>query len=181
MKEYWMDVRNYEGLYQVSDLGRVKSVSRTVRISEGWCGNKFRVLPERILKGGRVGAGYVSVALCKEGKIRCKYIHHIVWDAFNGDIPYGLEINHEDGDKSNNTLKNLTVMTHSQNIQHAFDMGLAKVGEATKSSKLTADKVRIIRKRLARGEIQRRIAEDMQVNPQTITWIKQGAIWKHVK
>ena len=100
MIEEWRDIRGYEGLYQVSNLGRVKSIPRE-KTKGG------------ILKPLKDTTGYLSVNLYKNGKIkRCK-IHRLVANNF-------LEVNHKDGNKLNNNLSNLEYVTRSQNILHRF-------------------------------------------------------------
>lgn len=75
---------------------------------------------KQYLIGGQEGNRYPSVAL--NGTLQ--YVHRLVWETFNGGIPEGLIINHLDGNKKNNDLSNLELMTHSENIRHAFDSGL---------------------------------------------------------
>lgn len=65
------------------------------------------------------GTGYYHVKLRKDKKRYVKYVHRLVWETFNGRIPEGYEINHIDHDKSNNSLDNLELVTHSQNIHKA--------------------------------------------------------------
>lgn len=100
MIEEWRDIRGYEGLYQVSNLGRIKSIPR-----ERTKGGILKPLKDR--------TGYLSVNLYKNGKIkRCK-IHRLVANNF-------LEVNHKDGNKLNNNLSNLEYVTKSRNILHRF-------------------------------------------------------------
>ena len=100
MIEVWRDIRGYEGLYQVSNLGRVKSIPRE-RTKGG------------ILKPLKDTTGYLSVNLYKNGKIKRYKIHRLVANNF-------LEVNHKDGNKLNNNLSNLEYVTRSQNILHRF-------------------------------------------------------------
>lgn len=80
MKEIWKDVKDYEGKYQVSNLGRVKSLERVVNHN----GSKTRTFPERILKPNKVAFDYLQVTLYKDGKRKCKYIHNLVMESFIG-------------------------------------------------------------------------------------------------
>ena len=66
------------------------------------------------------GIGYIQVKLRRNGKRFNRYVHRLVWEVFKGPIPDGYEINHIDHDKSNNSLKNLELVTHSVNLKKAF-------------------------------------------------------------
>lgn len=102
--EEWRDIPGYEGLYQVSDLGRVKSLGN----------DKSR--KEKILRSSKNGKyGYLQVALCKDGVRKICYVSLLVWEAFNGPVPEGYEVNHNDEVKTNNKLENLSLMSHKAN------------------------------------------------------------------
>lgn len=105
--EIWKDIKGFEG-YQVSNLGRVKSLERIDAR-----GNKRK---EKILKPQMLNNGYYRATLCKNSIIKKYLVHRLVWIAFNGQIPEGYEINHLDEVKSNNRLENLNLVTHKENI-----------------------------------------------------------------
>ena len=111
MEEIWKDVKGYEGKYKVSNLGRVKSLKRTV--AHG--GSKTRTFPETLLKTNKVAFDYLQVSLYKEGKRKCRYVHNLVMEAFVGEKKKGYEVNHKDEDKNNNTLENLEYLTAKEN------------------------------------------------------------------
>lgn len=115
MVEAWRDIPNYEGLYQVSDLGRVKSLERTVRCADG-----TRVLKERVLIGSVNGRGYLTVGFSKDSKTKTKAIHKLVAIAFHGHIPDGMElaVDHKDGNKLNNHKDNLRIVTQKVNVNN---------------------------------------------------------------
>lgn len=101
--EIWKDIEGYEGLYQVSNLGRVKSMKRVINCTL----NGKRVIKERILKPGINTWGYCFVVLCKEGKEKKCTVHRLVAEAFLSN-PYNLpEVNHKDECKTNNCVDNL--------------------------------------------------------------------------
>lgn len=107
MQEEWRDVEGYEGLYQVSNLGRVKNV-------------KY----DRMLTGSRNTWGYLGVNLCKNGIGKKISIHLLVIRAFVGRAPIdrngiSYDCHHKDGDKRNNKLSNLEYVTKSENIAHS--------------------------------------------------------------
>ena len=104
MQEIWKDIPGYEGHYQASNFGKIRSFKR----------NKVR-----ILKSCRdVLWGYYRVTLCLNSVRKIARVHRLVWSAFNGPIPEGLEINHKDEDKANNALLNLELVTPSQNVNY---------------------------------------------------------------
>lgn len=100
MKEEWRDIPGYEGYYQVSNLGRVKS---------------FHLCGEHILKNTKSVLGYYLVNLCKEGKSKTKTIHRIVASAFIYGYSENIEIDHIDKVKTNNNIENLRLATSAQN------------------------------------------------------------------
>lgn len=121
MIEFWKDVSGYEGLYQVSNLGRVKSLPRTVRTRYG-----TGVRKEKILQGGSYPNGYVFVCLCKDGEKKMRMIHRLVAEAF---IPNPLNlptVNHRDGNKQHNWVGNLEWCTQGDNLKHAIEIGLVE-------------------------------------------------------
>lgn len=104
-QEEWKSVVGYEGLYEVSDFGRVKS------------------LPRKWAKGGMLKPapdewGYSTVGLCKNGKRKTNRIHILVMQTFNGECPEGCEVEHIDGNPSNNCLENLRYVTHKENMHN---------------------------------------------------------------
>lgn len=114
----WRDVKGYEGLYQVSKTGLVRSVDRITT------GNRSRKIKGKILRPGTNGFGYLVVALCKDGKARTKRVHRLVATAFIPCENENLYINHKDGNPQNNNVSNLEWCTQKENVQHAYDTGL---------------------------------------------------------
>ena len=108
--EIWKDIQNYEGLYQVSNLGRIKSLSRRDRLN--------RVIQEKILKHGSNKKGYLIVVLCKEGRMKTCRVHRLVAKAFIPNPENKPEVNHKDEDKTNNKVENLEWMTRRENINY---------------------------------------------------------------
>ena len=123
MSEEWRDVAGYEGLYQVSDQGRVKSLART----DSW----GRTVKERILKPNVVGGGYLGVVLYAGGKTRMFFVHRLVCQAFHENPDNKPQVNHINEDKTDNRACNLEWCTCKQNINH----GTAKDRSAKNRSK----------------------------------------------
>ena len=123
MKEIWKDIKGYEGHYQVSNYGRVRSVPRvTPYINKaGYKSSQFR--DGQIKKDTDNGRGYKSVSLYKNNKGKMAYVHRLVVQAFIGEIPEGMAVNHIDFDKSNNRLDNLEIVTYSENNMHSARAG----------------------------------------------------------
>ena len=161
-KEIWKDIPEYEGVYQVSNLGRVRSLK--------WG-------KQRILKGGKNPKGYSLASLCKDGNVITNKIHRLVMLAFVGESD--LQVNHKNGAKSDNRLENLEYCTSSENTQHAYDTGLMARGENHHRSKLT----RACAKRIKYGHqglTQQAIAEIYGIAQSKVSDIRSGKIWKHI-
>ena len=109
-KEIWKDIEGYEGLYKVSNIGRVKSVERMK-----WNGKGYHKIPERILKAGDNGKGYLYITLCKDGTRKNYTVHQLVGNAFLSNPQGYKELNHIDEDKTNNRADNLEWCSRSYN------------------------------------------------------------------
>lgn len=113
MKEEWRDIPGYEGLYQVSNLGRVRSLDRYVDH-----GQTKALRKGRILKQGRASGGYMMVQLCNGGGGSNKLVHRLVADLFVPNVENLAEVNHKDENKENNRADNLEWCTRSYNINY---------------------------------------------------------------
>ena len=102
--EEWKDIEGYEGRYQVSNTGKVKSLERTV-----WNSGRgyYRTVPEKILKAYPDRYGYLYVVLCKDGKDKKGKIHRLVAQAFLPNTSNLPDVNHKDENKQNNYVENL--------------------------------------------------------------------------
>lgn len=112
--EKWKPVVGWEGLYEVSDQGRVRSLDREVETSNrhGPCVQKLK---GRELKPWAVRTGHLQVNLSRKGQVSAHYVHRLVLEAFRGTCPPGHEACHYDDDPSNNRLENLRWGTSSEN------------------------------------------------------------------
>lgn len=116
-KENWKPIAGYEGLYEISDLGRVKSLARKARF-----GTRVRVIKEGILSPHEQYKGYLRVDLSKGGKATHHFVHRLVAMTFVPN-PEGKPIaNHLDGNKRNNRSSNFEWATDSENTQHYYDL-----------------------------------------------------------
>ena len=110
--EIWRDIPGYEGYYQASNLGRVRSLDRFIYHKNGHyqksVGKILICVPNKI--------GYCQVFLCKNNeKKKHFYVHRLVWTTFYGEIPDDMEVNHKDENKQNNSLDNLNLLSHKDN------------------------------------------------------------------
>lgn len=130
--EYWVQIAGYEGLYEVSNCGRVKSLDRVIFNSgtpNGLYTVKGRILTQRI---NNKRNGYCELSLHKDGKEKRYKVHRLVAEAFLPNPDNLPEVNHIDGNKENNNVKNLEWCTSKQNKEHGWNTGLY-TGEHRKS------------------------------------------------
>lgn len=175
--EEWRAVPGYEGFYEVSSLGRVRSLDRLhaprVRQKQG------RVL--RLLARKKK---YLAVRLSKAGQIKMWNVHALVLMAFVGPRPSGYEGNHIDGNSLNNTAANLEWVTPLVNMRHAYAMGLIPLlpsrGEENPQARLKDADIVAIRHMHEAGIRNKDIAATMGVSAGTISMITHGQRWKHV-
>jgi hypothetical protein len=160
--ENWKDIKGYEGKYQVSDLGNIKSLFR------------YKItLKQKICK-----TGYLSVALYLNKKPKWFLTHRLVAQNFILNPENKPEVNHKDGVKSNNVVYNLEWTTKSENGLHAVDIGLHNIiGENNNTSKLTNEDVTKI-KELKGIYSQRELARMFGVSKGAIYFIHHKINWK---
>jgi hypothetical protein len=115
MTEEWKDIVGYEGIYQVSNKGRV----RTFRHKDGFVGFKITDEP-KIMSLISHGNGYLYVSLMNNDVRKNHYVHRLVAEAFIGNIPKGHVINHLDYDKSNNSSDNLEIVSQKENVHYSL-------------------------------------------------------------
>jgi hypothetical protein len=175
--ETWKDVPGWEGLYAVSDLGRVKSLKRPmVSPNPG-----ITYYKDKILRQQHVRNEYLRARLCRDGKVFNFLLHRLVGLSFIPNEKGYKEINHIDGCKHNNKKDNLEWCNRSQNIQHAFDTGLAKGIKGFKwAAKLTKKQVIKIKILLEKDIDHAYISESFGISRRTVRDIKSGRTWSDV-
>lgn len=113
-KEFWKNIKDYENLYQGSNLGRVRSFDRWVKSKNG----SLRFCKGRILKPVINGRGYLQVDLCKNGKVKKFLVHRLVAEAFLPNPDNLPEVNHKDENKQNNNVENLEWCDRTYNANY---------------------------------------------------------------
>jgi hypothetical protein len=173
--EVWKDVVGYKEVYQVSSHGRVKRIA-------GGSGTH----PGKVLTPAKANTGYLVVTLCKNGNRQYALVHRLVAEAFYGPAPSPEhQVNHKDGVRDNNHVRNLEWVTATENNRHAYrelDKQLAcSRGEERHNAKITRDDVREIRRLYATGKYtQTEIAERFGVQTGIVWSVVHGKTWRHV-
>jgi len=173
--EIWKNVKGYEGYYQVSNKGRVRSIDRVIPD-----GRKYKGCI-RVLCNDK--DGYPYVVLAKNGKNKTLKIHRLVATTFIPNPQNKYAINHIDGNKENNSVENLEWVTQSENELHAHRTGLkiSIKGEQHKLSKLTEKEVLEIREKyIPKKYSLTKLAKEYNVCFQLISQIVNRKIWKHI-
>jgi hypothetical protein len=174
VNEEWRSVVGWEGLYEVSDLGRVRSLDRIVSYRDG----RVRKYSGKVLCPGTLKHGYLLVVLSDAGRKESRTVHSIVAEAFLGTRPPGKQIRHGPDGPSVNTVKNLCYGTVSENQMDRHRDGTANIGTRNGQSKLTPDDIVTIRQS---DENQRDAAARLKVSQSLISRIRSGEVWKHIK
>ena len=169
--ETWKPIVGYEGSYEASSIGRVRSLDRQAgqKIAYG-----------RIIAPSSCGNGYTGFALCRgNAKVRIK-THRAVCLAFHGE-PVGRKcVRHLNGDRSDNRAANLAWGTWSDNMADAKAHGTFAFGEKSNKTKLKDVDVRQIRQRRANGERQHYLADEFGISRSAVSQICAGKRWGHV-
>lgn len=177
-QEEWKDIPDYEGYYQVSNLGRIKSLDRLVQHR-----NISALLKSKIYTISLLNNKYLNVGLNKNGKQKTFLVHRLVAIAFIPNPENKLEVNHK-GEKPNkldNRLWMLEWATKKENTEHCDNNKLRNPakGERIHLAKLTKKEVLEIRE-IGKGMCQQKIAFKYNVSQSAIGKILNGKTWKHI-
>ena len=142
MKESWKPISGYDGFYEVSNFGKVRSINRNVYHTSNKC---MMNRSGRVLADGPYGA-YKSVALCKDGGTDVRHVHVLVLEAFSGSRQSGMQCRHLNGNKLDNRIENLRWGTRAENEHDKIALGEILMGEDHGCAKVTEEEVRLIRR-----------------------------------
>lgn len=173
--EEWRPIVGYEGLYEVSDLGRVRSLPREALRSDG------ALMRRRgnLLSRRPIHKGYVRVVLRGHGVSRFRRIHRLVLEAFVGECPEGKQCAHLNGDPADCRLSNLAWVSPTENASHKHAHGTHLHGTKCNLAVLDDDQAREIFQ--LKGTITAKAcARERGVSPTTISNIWNGVTWRHV-
>lgn len=162
----WRDIPSLVGLYKASNLGEIWSVRKRKKIC---------LWPDRV--------GYLRFNISRNCKIRKMFVHRAIMEAFVGPCPEGFQVNHRDGEKSNNRIDNLEYVTPLQNMTHASKTGLrppSMMGENNYTAKLTNEEVLRIRELKRMGSKTKALAKMFNVSIGTISSIVANRKWRHL-
>lgn len=173
MKEIWKPIKESNGIYEVSNLGRVKSIERKDRLG--------RPVKERILKQAVNHNHYMQVMLCIDCKRINYVVHRLVAEAFIPNEENKPYVNHIDLNRSNNVVTNLEWCTQKENLQHAVRMGVSPKGERNSQAKLTREQVLEILKLSDTGIRSEKLGYMFGVSGRQVRNILNNIKWKHVK
>lgn len=118
--EIWRAIIGYEGLYEASDLGRIRSCDRIIIGNSRWGKPRNIHFKETILQQSIGANGYKNVTLSKNGKTKTIEVHKLVYEAFNGKVPDNMQVNHIDENHHNNNLSNLNLLTPKENTNYGY-------------------------------------------------------------
>ncbi len=172
--EIWKEINGYENLYEISNTGKVKSLRYN-----------------KILSGGYSGFGYLLVHLVKDSKKKQKYIHKLVAEAFIPNEDNKPQVNHIDGNKTNNNVDNLEWVSFSENNKHAYKTGLKKSSKGknndySRSLMTPINQYDLDGNFIKRWNSQREITNELNIPQQNISLCVRGKrnkthnyIWKY--
>lgn len=170
--EVWKPIPSWNNIYEASSNGRIRRVKPSTGTRAGY-----------VLKpqSGRQCHGRLHVMLSINCRPRPHRVHKLVAEAFLGECPEGLEVNHIDGNHTNNRPNNLEYTTREYNMAHAVTNGLMARGEKSPNARLTVEQVLKVKAQRPRGKALRQFGASFGVSCQTIDDIVMGRTWKHLQ
>jgi len=183
IKEIWKPIKGFEEYYQISNLGKVKSLGR--KVGKGCYGVNHKYSKPRLLSIGKNTWGYLGVMLTVKGKNKRLEIAKTVLEHFGTPKPQTnkrIEVNHKDGNKENNTITNLEWVTPRENHLHAVKLGLATQGVDRYNAVFTKEEVIKMRKLHKTGKYsQTKLARMFNKNYITTNVMLRGKSYKNIE
>lgn len=174
--EVWKDVKGYEGLYEVSSLGRVRSIERKVK---HWRGG-LRIKKAKIKQPFKSNCGYVMVGIYKDGTQTNFLVHRLVGKAFIPNPENKEQVNHINGIKTDNRVENLEWNTRSENINHA-DRNNLRVLKGTNNAGAKLTELQVIQIRnIGNAKSIEEISKSFNVGINCIKKILKRETWNHI-
>ncbi len=168
--EFWLPVVGYEGIYEVSNKGRVRSCFQPEKLAYWY---------SKITKPQTDAYGYHTVFLSVNKNRKRAKVHRLVAMAFILNPHNKPQVNHKDGNKKNNCVENLEWNTPAENVAHSMRLNLKPVGSRCHSSKIKEEDVLFIRKHKQLFSTKE-LSEKYKIDTSTIRSIINGTTWKHV-
>jgi len=180
--EKWKVYKDFDGRYEISSLGRVRTTAR-ITLNSGRRGGKpyqYKIL-SRIRKTALDRYGYEQLTFRgQDKKLHHRTVHRMVAEMFISGWFKGAQVNHKDGNKKNNTSSNLEWVTPKENVRHAYHV-LGRKSDSGKimahRKKLTEENVLDIRARIVRGETMADLGRELGVHWTTISSIHHRKSW----
>lgn len=173
--EIWKDIPEYEGLYQVSNLGRVKSLNRIIKSKLIGSFQKQGTIIKPHKRGN-----YLKVSLSKNGEINQLSVHRLVAQTFVVNPEKKPCVNHKNGDKIDNKDTNLEWMSYSENTTHSYKNGFQKVQFGSKTSQAKLNELQVLQiRQLSKKITVTEIESKYNMTVSTISQIINRKLWKH--
>lgn len=180
--EIWKPVVGFEGLYEVSDQGRVRSLPRVTQVKNRWGNLVDRKFPGKVLSAAnsknRSNRRFVGLSANKTQTV--KLVAHLVAEAFLGNRPVGHQVCHNNGDATDDRAVNLRYDTPAGNMADCLAHGTRPKGETHGSARLTSDDVVKIRAAVAAGAKQKDVAVEFGVHAKYVSLVVARSRWAHV-
>ena len=178
----WRAVAGYDGFYEVSDDGQVRSVDRRIQLGRPPTGRQRKLTLRR---GQPIAVhpdaqGYRTVQLNRGGRYKFEFVHRLVAGAFIGPCPDGHEVNHKNGVKHDNRFENLEYATPQQNVLHRYRVLGIRRGNENPRRKLCEAQIPTIRALIQSGTTYKEVARRFNVSEGAIVNIMNGRSWSHV-
>jgi hypothetical protein len=173
--EIWKAIKGYEGAYEVSNLGAVRSLDRTVPTRHGMRSVKGQILKQKIHRDG-----YLCLFLSKNQKQICPMVHKLVLETFVGPCPKGMQTRHLNGKRDDNRLENLCWGTPKVNHNDKRKHGTMARGSKINTNRLTPEQVMAIREKRDSGATLQELAAEYGISNNAISHIALGKNWQWV-